>query len=273
MQRQSGGETIMFLAEALKEAKNDDITIDSSQNITMKSSGGRRRRRIQIMGHVTSEPYSVLYQGEDYITFCLEDGTASVDVLYNHKQNHSFLQSTSPKKEQLLSFLSLPPLSQVKMGSCIDCKGFLQYVRSLDANHYGEKHEYNNIVPCFIVHSISFVVDPNIEVLRMTQLIHYGKKQQNWSNVSSQGTCNNIQERTLYMFGRGNVQQRTKVVDGVRLLHLIGVSRPKGLTRNELEVLFEIETEEDRRCLMSEIKALQSSYDIYVSRDGAYLPM
>jgi hypothetical protein len=268
-QQQIGGETVMFLVEALKELK-DDATSDSLQNSTIKSS-----LRIQIMGHVMSEPYSLVYQGEDFITFCLDDGTAMVDVLC---KNHSLQSTKNPRKEQLFSSLSLPPLPQVKMGSCIDCKGILQYVRLLNVNHGGERDKYE-LVPCFVVRSISFVVDPNMEVLRMTQLIHVGKKQSkipsdltarstsDWaSSVAFHGT---VKDRTLYIFG--NAQR--KVVDSMRLLHLICVSTPKGLTRKDLEVLFQIETEEERRCLMLELNALQSNYDIYTSRSGAYLPL
>lgn len=259
----------MFLVEALKELK-DDAASDSLQNSTMDSS-----LRIQIMGHVTSEPYSLVYEGEDVIAFCLDDGTAMVDVLY---KNHPLQSTKNPKTEQLLSSLSLPPLPQVKMGSCIDCKGILQYVRLLNVNHGGERDKYE-LVPCFVVHSISFVVDPNMEVLRMTQLIHVGKKQSkipsdltarsasDWT--SSVAFHETVKDRTLYMFG--NAQR--KVVDSMRLLHLICVSTPKGLTRKDLEVLFQIETEEERWCLVSELNALQSNYDIYTSRNGSYLPL
>mmetsp|Transcript_62 Transcript_62/g.112 ORF Transcript_62/g.112 Transcript_62/m.112 type:complete len:485 (+) Transcript_62:104-1558(+) len=257
LQRQHEGGEIrkLFLVEALTEdfKTNQRIMSDQSSKHRTIMKGSTLSRQIQIMGHVMTEPYSVVYQGEDYIAFCFDDGTAMVDVLY---KNHSL--EKLQKHEQLLSSLSLPPLmqQQVKMGSCIDCKGTIQYVRTFHGKDHDNEDKYDAVVPCFIVYSISFVMDPNLEVLRMSHLAH---------GVNSK-------KRTMDMlFGNDNVQR--KLVDNVRLLHLIGVSPPKGLTRKDLEVLFQIETEEEKWHLMSELKALQSSYDIYTSRDGAYMPI
>jgi len=275
---------MMFLVEAMKEAK-DSLHKSSIESV---------QRMVQIQGIVVTGPYNtrISYNENDAkdqesastsvkakLAFCLDDGTSMIDVLYASSYESKDDQGNESEKIKLLSSLSLPPLREVTKGDRVDCRGFIQYVQ-LESRNDDAKDQ--TPVPCFMVDSVSFVSDPNHEILRMAQ-ISYARRMSSKDRCKAPVGFSRPQKviQGMHVFGNPKGRKSSPIiyepnkvfVDLARLMHLINLSKPKGLTFHHLETIFHLNTVQDICALRNSLKMLQANYEIYVSRTGSYLPM
>ena len=285
---------MMFLHEAIHRANNDNDANINSEDTTTRTS----QRLVQIMGLIVTDPCGAKYakpsqtkdkdkdfgsSPESKIAFCFDDGTSMIDALYEDTSSSTkHYSSNKLEMQQLLSNLGLPQPRQIKKGDTIDCIGFIQCVRSSQRNGL-----------CFIVQSVSFFSDPNLETLRIAQIAH-GQKFAT-KTPSDDGCIRKIKinrslvnpmtpnRLTTGMYVFGNLKGRKSCpiiyepdkvhVDLKRLMHFINLSRPRGLTFDQLESIFHFETVQEVCALRNSLKMLQTNYEIYISRTGSYLPL
>lgn len=264
--------TITFLIGAMKKAKNDFLV---QQSKSLFDEIPQSPQYVQIYGIAISEPISTLYKSQKSFSFCLDDGTATIDVLFvdptdvNHDDNHNRV------KDNFLSSLNLPPKRVVTKGARIECRGCIRFFPS---NHQDSDGIQPKLTPCYIVDSVSFATDPNFEALRTAQ-ISYLKKNPGFAKGGS-AVPQKLEDK---MYVLGNPEDRAAHsednaessvdVDRHRLFHLISISKPKGLSCDELGLLLSIQSAEEANALQNELKILQDSFEIYVSREGSFLPM
>ena len=283
---------MMFLHEAIQRANNDNDANINNDDTTTRTS----QRLVQIMGLIVTDPCGAKYakpsqtkdkdkdfssSPESKIAFCFDDGTAMIDALYEDiSSSAKHYSSNKLEMQQLLSNLGLPQPRQIKKGDTIDCIGFIQCVRSSQRNGL-----------CFIVQSVSFFSDPNLETLRIAQIAHgqkFATKTPSDDGCKIKINRSSVNPMTpnrlttgMYVFGnlKGRkscpiIYEPDKVhVDLKRLMHFINLSRPRGLTFDQLESIFHFETVQEVCALRNSLKMLQTNYEIYISRTGSYLPL
>ena len=283
---------MMFLHEAIQRANNDNDANINSDDTTTRTS----QRLVQIMGLIVTDPCGAKYakpsqtkdkdkdlssSPESKIAFCFDDGTSMIDALYEDTSSSTkHYSSNKLEMQQLLSNLGLPQPRQIKKGDTIDCIGFIQCVRYTQRNGL-----------CFIVQSVSFFSDPNLETLRIAQIAHgqkFATKTPSDDGCKIKINRSSVNPMTpnrlttgMYVFGnlKGRkscpiIYEPDKVhVDLKRLMHFINLSRPRGLTFDQLESIFHFETVQEVCALRNSLKMLQTNYEIYISRTGSYLPL
>jgi hypothetical protein len=268
--RYSPQPTMMFLIEAINKAKSDCILHRSNALIAPIP---QSPHYVQIYGIAVSEPMSTPYNSQTYFAFCFDDGTAMIDALYMDHSHQNNNDCQDRVKEKVLLSLNLPMLiRKVTTGARIECRGYIQYPPSRPQNSHESQSKAN---PCFIVDSIAFVTDPNLEALRVAQ-ISYLKKYPH-SAVGGSAVPQRLDDK-MYVFGSPQdkpLQEKSSndSADRERIIHLISLSKPKGLSCDELQLLLSVQTQKSDRKLQNELKLLQDDFEIYVSRDGSFLPM
>lgn len=262
--------TITFLNGAMKKAKNDLL---NQQSNSLHDEIPQSPQYVQIYGIAVSEPISTLYELQESLAFCLDDGTATIDVLYADPTDVNHDDNQNRVKDNFLSSLNLPPKRIVTKSARIECRGCIRFFPS---THQDSDGIQPRLTPCYIVDSISFATDPNFEALRTAQ-ISYLKKNPGYAEGGS-AVPQKLEDR---MYVLGNPEDKAarsednagSSVDRHRLFHFISISKPKGLSSDELELLLSIQSSEEANELQNELKVLQDSFEIYVSREGAFLPM
>lgn len=267
-----------FLADALREAQHalhesSSVPIDPTQ------------RAVRIQGVVMTDPTNVCYNdnhrnssaGTKRLAFCLDDGSCVIDVLYEKSCGKNKKEQIDElEKLNFLSSLSLTPLREVAKGDRIECRGYIQYVQSND--------QQSTSTPCFFVGSVSFISDPNHEILRIAQIDYSRRislKDGNKMPVEPRFSCPKRVTEGMHVFGNAGGRKASPIiyegdkvlVDPDRLMHLISLSKPDGLTFQNLETIFHFDTVQEICALRNSLKMLQANYAICISRTGSYLPM
>jgi len=282
---------LSFLIMAMRNAKNEYSQRPSSSLSSLKSC----RQLVRIQGIVTTDPFITTYKdqkhgvrtaAEETLAFMFDDGTATIDALYTTTPMKCIPgldpQNYEMAKHKLLTLLSLPPLRKIALGDRVDCTGYIQYVRSNSNSSQESIAKKRKLTPCFMVELVSFVSDPNLEALRIAQITRV--KPKTVQDCTTLGNSTQPRPRpckeTVFVYGNPGrkpspiiYETKRVYVDPVRLFHLINLSPPTGLTLNDLEMLFHLDTVQQSCALRNGLKMLQTNYEIYVSRTGAYLPL
>jgi len=264
--------TITFLIGAMKKAK-DDFLVQQSNSLYDEIQQSPQPQYVQIYGIAVSEPISTLYKSQESLAFCLDDGTATIDVLYVDPTDVNHDENQKRFKDNFLSSLNLPPKRIVTKGARIECRGCIRFFPS---DHQDSDLIQPRLNPCYIVDSIAFATDPNFEALRTAQ-ISYLKKNPGFAKGGS-AVPQKLEVKTYVLENPEDRAARSEEnaessVDRHRLFHLISISKPKGLSCDELGLLLSIQSLEEANVLQNELKVLQDSFEIYVSREGAFLAM
>lgn len=263
--------TVTFLIGAMKKAK-DDFLVQQSNSLYDEIPHSPQPQYVQIYGIAVSEPISTLYKSQESLAFCLDDGTATIDVLYVDPTDVNHNGNQKRFKDNFLSSLNLQPKRIVTKGARIECRGCIRFFPS---DHQDSDGIQPKLTPCYIVDSIAFATDPNFEALRTAQ-ISYLKKNPGFAKGGS-AVPQKLEDK-MYVLGNPEKVYRSEdnaesSVDRHRLFHMISLSKPKGLSYDELGLLLSVQSLEEAHVLQNELKVLQDSFEIYVSREGAFLPM
>lgn len=186
---------------------------------------------------------------DDAASFELDDGTAKIKAVLRKNDTSSSMD------HNLLSRLGLSPLRSIEKGCRIDCKGTIQR----------QPPSTENII--FLIDSYSFCTDPNSETLHTAQIIHD-------THSSQSDTCKSIIEE---VFENQLIFKRDKtngiIVNEKRILELIHLSKPLGLSSNDLSHLCNVRLKEEAAALENSLAFLQSSFEVFLSREGKFVPM
>jgi hypothetical protein len=255
----------------MKKAK-DDFLVQQSNSLYDEIPHSPQPQYVQIYGIAVSEPISTLYKSQESLAFCLDDGTATIDVLYVDPTDVNHNGNQKRFKDNFLSSLNLQPKRIVTKGARIECRGCIRFFPS---DHQDSDGIQPKLTPCYIVDSIAFATDPNFEALRTAQ-ISYLKKNPGFAKGGS-AVPQKLEDK-MYVLGNPEKVYRSEdnaesSVDRHRLFHMISLSKPKGLSYDELGLLLSVQSLEEAHVLQNELKVLQDSFEIYVSREGAFLPM
>lgn len=303
----------MFLSEAIHcawetkpETKIDDDT-SSSTPLPITNDKGRTQL-LRIMGIVVTNPSLSKYESSDRITaqycwaFLLDDGTAIIDVVLmsgeDRREEKSVLQKGDHQhvKEFKKNIDYRPSQLELSEGDCVDCIGKIEY-SNLHVHANGDviegvcqqalskkdskkcltkdhKNEYQNAVfepvACFVARTVSKVSDPNIFILRMAELSFSAERSLGIDDgISNEGGKAN--ETGIYMYGDLMAEDPNK--ERSRILDLMQLSRPDGLSENELATLLGCEKVEECNSLRHWLGDMHANFEIYQNKDGSYLPL
>lgn len=239
----------LFLREALEQV---------SQNPTEKVLSS-----VCVMGIVSSEPKQH-HTFSEYLTFVLDDGTASVNALYKS----GFLTNIEIP-------LGMPHLKSLVLGDEIECFGTITTQLGSDTNHDDNNHTKTEVSYVFVVNSFALVEDKNLSSLRTVEL---SRNQRNTAVNSP--LENNTLVHILYGDAIKKLQHVSRADDGKisldrrHLFHLIQLSKSEnGITEQDIALLLGLKSEEERVALKVTLEEMQSNCEIYQSKTFSYLPL
>jgi hypothetical protein len=239
--------TRLFLREALELVSQDPTN-------KMLSS-------ICVMGIVSTEPRQQDVHS-DYSTFVIDDGTASVNVLY---------------ASNLITSIEIPAgmphLKSLVLGDEIECVGAMTTHQGIHTNQY-EHDSKTETSFTFLLKSFALVEDRNLSSLRTIEL---SQNQRN-HHVGSQ------LDSTAFVHMYGDVMKKLQPVtdtDDGRislyrryLFRLIQLSKSEnGITEQDIALLLGLKSEEERVALKVTLEEMQSNCEIYQSKSFSYLPL
>jgi len=136
-------------------------------------------------------------------------------------------------------------------------------------------------VSCFLVRTVSSVSDPNMFALRMAELTYVAGHDRRSTSLpgarfddgdgmdGGEGTAAN--ETGIYMYG--GLLSRDPNKERSRILYLVQLSRPDGLSESELAVLLGYETAQECDSLRYWLGDMHANFEIYQNKERSYLPL
>jgi hypothetical protein len=238
----------LFLREALEQALQNPTKMLSS---------------ICIMGIVSTEPKQQDPHSE-YCTFVLDDGTASINVIY---------------PSDIISNIEIPPgmphLKSFVMGDEIECFGTIATQPQRIHNTNDDDDDPNTESSCtLILNSFALVQDKNLSSLRMVEL----SRKQCHGVVGSQ--CDS--RALVYMYGDimkklehiSYAENGTIALNRAHIFRLIQQSKSEdGITEDDIVLLLGLKSEQERVVLKVTLEEMQSNCEIYQSKTFSYLPL
>ena len=206
------------------------------------SSNEQTHDLIQIQGVAISDV-------DDAASFELDDGTAKIKAVLRKNDISRSID------HNLLSRLGLSPLRSIQKGCRIDCKGTILRQPSSTENIR------------FLIDSFSFCTDPNSETLHTAQIIYdkHSAQSDSYKSIIEGAFRNQI------IFTRDKTNGI--IVNEKRILELIHLSKPHGLSSNDLSHICNIRLKEEAVALENSLASLQSSFEVFLSREGKFVPM
>jgi hypothetical protein len=240
----------LFLREALEQVLQNPTKMPSS---------------ICVMGIVSTEPKQQDPHSE-YCTFVLDDGTASINVVY---------------PSDIISNIEIPPgmphLKSFVLGDEIECFGTIatqaQGIHNKDDDN-GDDNPNTQSSFTLILNSFALVQDKNLSSLRMVEL--------------SRKPCNGVVDSPcdsralVYMYGDimkklqhiSYTENGTITLNRTHIFRLIQQSKSEdGITEEDIALLLGLKSEQERVVLKITLEEMQSNCEIYQSKTFSYLPL
>jgi len=292
----------------IREAIHHFLTSQNNKDL-------KQSQLLRIMGRVvSSNPIhrQYIHDHETMFTtnFLLDDGTASIDVIYNYSDTN--IDKDKECFEHAHASLSL--------GECIDCVGHLFYQNEKvndngndnnNSNNTHDEEDYQNSKHlCLNIKYYSKVKssntnnddddddddqDANFELLRILEcnstishsarkinesgIYIYGDPISKFGPFQTDDAQTDASDTTTYSINQQQNQHQqqqhhqTLVVNTKQLYNYINHSKPEGITEDDLLLLLDCHTEKEICALKQGLKDMQANYEIYLSKTGSYLPI